>query len=76
MNSFVFRIFIVDMLRRILSLTYCGAYFVANLLRQIIVSLTISFFVGFRINSSDDKVRFDRVIILNHIHWYVVDLES
>ena len=64
------------MLRRILSLTYYGAYFVANLLRQIIVSLTISFFVGFRINSSDDKVRSDRVIISNHIHRYVVDLKS
>ena len=38
------------------------AYFVADLLWQVVVSLTISFFVDFRVNISDSKIRFIRVI--------------
>ena len=32
------------------------------------MSSTVGFFVSFRVNSLDDKVRFDRVIISNLVH--------
>ena len=36
--------------------------FIIDLLRQIVMSSIISFFMGFHINSSDDKIRSDKVI--------------
>ena len=39
------------------------------------MSLTVSFFVGFRIDNSDDNVRSDSVIRLNPVWQYAVDLE-
>ena len=67
-----------------LSSTYCGVFccqlvvacFFTNLLGQVVVSSMVNFFVGFRVNSSNDKIRSNRVIRSNHIHQYVVDLES
>ena len=49
--------------------------FIVNLLRRVIISLKVNFFVYFRVNSSDDKIRSVRIIITNHIHQYEVDLE-
>ena len=46
------------------------ACFVADLLRGVVVSSTVSFFVGFHVDISDDKIRFKRVIISNHICQY------
>ena len=40
------------------------------------MSLTVSFFVGFYVDSSNDKIRFEIVIISNHVRQYVVDVES
>ena len=34
------------------------------------MSSTVSFFIGFRGDNLDDKIRSNRVIILNHIHRY------
>ena len=42
--------------------------FVANLLRQVVVSSIVGFFVVFRVGSSDDKVLFDKVIVSNYDH--------
>ena len=46
------------------------------MLQQVIVSSIDSLFVGFRTDSSDDKVLFDKVIISNIVHQYGTDLES
>ena len=54
-----------------MSLPLFFRVFFVDLLRRVVVSLTVSFFVSFRVNSSDDKVRFDIVIRPNHIHQYV-----
>ena len=35
---------------------------------QDVLSLTISFFVRFHVDSLDEKVRSDKVIRLNHVH--------
>ena len=43
---------------------YCGVFLVTNLLRRIIVSSTISFCVGFRVDKS------------NYVRRYTVDLKS
>ena len=40
------------------------------------MSSTVSFFVSFRIGSLDGKVQSDRFIISNHVHQYVVEIES
>ena len=48
------------------ALFYC--VFVINLLQRIVVSSIISFFVGFRIDSSYSKVRSNKVIISNPVH--------
>ena len=40
------------------------------------MSLTVGFFMDFRVGSSDGKIRSDKVIISNNVRWYVVDLES
>ena len=53
-----------------------AACFVADLLRRVVVSSTVSFFMGFRSGSSHDKVRFDIIIISNHVRQYVTDLKS
>ena len=53
-----------------------AACFVADSLRQVVVSSTIDFFVGFRVYNSDDKVQYDRVIKSNHVRKYTIDLES
>ena len=45
-------------------------------LRRVVVSSRVSFFVGFRVDSSDDRVRFDRVIRSNLVRQYAVNLES
>ena len=37
----------------------------------VVMWLIVRFFVGFRIDSSDDKVRFDIVIISNHNHVHI-----
>ena len=50
--------------------------FIADLLRQIVVSSTVDCFVGFRVNNSYGKVSIDRVIISNHVHQYAANLES
>ena len=42
--------------------------FVADLLRQVVVSSIVGFFVVFRVGSSDDKVLFDKVIVSNYDH--------
>ena len=47
--------------------------FQADLLRQIVVSLTVSFFVGFRVDSSNDKV-LSKVNISNLVRQYVVNV--
>ena len=52
------------------------ACFVADLLWQVVVSLTVSFFVDFHINSSDRKIRSDRVIRSNHVRQYAENMES
>ena len=50
--------------------------FAIDLLRRAVVLLTVSFFIGFRVGSSDDKVRFDMVIRSNSVCQYATDLES
>ena len=50
--------------------------FAVDLLQRVVMSSTISFFVGFRVDSSDDKVQFDKVIRSNPIHHYVRYVES
>ena len=47
-----------------------------NLLRLIVVSSTVSFFMSFLISSSDGKIRSDKVIISNHFCEYAADLKS
>ena len=49
-----------------------AACFVADWLQQVVVS-TVNFFMGFYVGSLDHKVRFDKVIKLNHIHQYAAD---
>ena len=49
--------------------------FVINLLRWVVVSYTIRFFVGFRVDGSNEKVQFDKIIISNFVDRYVTDLE-
>ena len=49
--------------------------FAVDLLRRVVVSSTISFFVGFQVDSSDDKVQSDKVIRSNPIHHYVGNVE-
>ena len=50
--------------------------FVANLVQRVIVLSMVIFFVGLRIDSSDDKIRSDIIIKSNHVYLYVADLES
>ena len=50
--------------------------FVLDLLRWVILLLTVSFFVSFRVSNSDDKVRYYRVIISNFVYQYAANLES
>ena len=42
--------------------------FVTDLLRQIVISSTVGFFMVFRVGSSVDKVLFDKVIVSNYDH--------
>ena len=42
--------------------------FVTDLLRQVVVSSTVGFFMVFRVGSSVDKVLFDKVIVSNYDH--------
>ena len=49
---------------------------VVNLLYQVIVLSTISLFIGFHVDSSNGKIRSNRIIISNHICQYVTNLES
>ena len=49
--------------------------FAVNSLQQIVVLLMVSFFVGFRVDSSNNKSRSDRVIKSNLIHQCVTDSE-
>ena len=60
-----FRVFTADLLRLII-----------DLLRRVIESSTFSFFVSFRIGSSDGKVRSNRVIRSNLVYQYVANVES
>ena len=53
-----------------------AACFDTDLLRRVVVLSTVSFFVGFRIDNSNDKVQSNRVIRSNPVRRYVVDLES
>ena len=39
------------------------------------MSSTVSFFMSFRIDGSDDKVRFDRVIRSNLVRQYITDMK-
>ena len=63
------------MLRRVLSPTCCDVFcrrpiaacFVVDLLQWVVVSSTISSFVGFCVDSLDDKVRSDKVIRSNNV---------
>ena len=48
-----FRVFVVDLLQDVLSPTCC---------------VVVSFFMGFGVCGSDDKVCSDRVIRSNHVH--------
>ena len=50
--------------------------FIVDLLRRVVVSLTISFFVSFRVGSSNGKIQFDKVIISNIIDQYVPHIKS
>ena len=50
--------------------------FVTDLLQQIVVSSTVTFFVGFLFDSLDYKARSDIIIISNPIYQYAADLES
>ena len=50
-------------------------YFIVVLLRRIVVLWMVSFFIGFRIDGSDVKIRSDIIIILNHIHKYVANIK-
>ena len=42
--------------------------FVTDLLRQVVVSSTVGFFMVFRVGSLVDKVLFDKVIVSNYDH--------
>ena len=42
--------------------------FVVDLLQWVVVSSTVSSFMGFRVDILDDKVKTDRVIKSNHVH--------
>ena len=50
--------------------------FVINLLRRVVMSSIVSFFMGFHVINSDNKVRSDRAIKSNHICQYGAHLES
>ena len=40
------------------------------------MSSTVNLFVGFRVDSSDDKVQSAKVIRSNYVYQYDIDLES
>ena len=48
---------------------------IADLLRHVVLSLMVDFFVDFRISVSMEKFRCDRIII-STILQYVIDLKS
>ena len=48
--------------------------FVTDLMRLVVVSSMIDFFMGFYVDSSSDKVQYNKVIISNHIRQYIVNL--
>ena len=48
--------------------------FVADLLRQVVISSTVGFFVVFHVGSSDAKALFDKVIISNYDHHCAVGI--
>ena len=50
--------------------------FVVNLLRQEVGLLIVSFFVGFCFGNSNDTVGSKKVIRLNHVRRYAVDMKS
>ena len=46
---------------------YVMVCFIDNLLQWVVVSLTINFFIGFRIDNLDVKVQSNKVIKSNHL---------
>ena len=53
-----------------------AACLVVDLLKQILVSVKVIFFVGFHIGNLDDKVQSDRVIRSNLVHQHAIDMKS
>ena len=53
------------MLQHVLSSIYC-----------VFMLSIVSFFMGFCVGSSDDKVRSDKINRPNHVRQYVTDLKS
>ena len=49
--------------------------YVADLLRRVVMSSAVSFFVSFHVYNSDYKVRSDRVIKSNLVYQYIIDLK-
>ena len=50
--------------------------FVIVLLWRVVVSSTVDFLVSFYVDSLYDKVQSDKVIRLNHILQFVIDMKS
>ena len=48
--------------------------FVINLLRRVVVSSMISFYMCFCFDNSDDNVRFDKVIKSNIVRHYATNI--
>ena len=48
--------------------------FIADLLRQVVVSSTVRFFVVFCVDSSDDKILFNKVIVSKYDHHCAVGI--
>ena len=53
-----------------------AACFVAELLWRIVMSLTVSFFIGFRVGNLDGEFLSNKVISSNHVRQYATDLKS
>ena len=59
--------------RVLLSIYY--DVFCRRSIATVVVSSTISLFMSFRIDDSEDKVRFDRVIRSNLVRQYITDIK-
>ena len=55
---------------------FIATCFVIDLLQLVVMSWTISLFMDFHFDSSYGKIRFNKVIISNHINQYIAYMES